>query len=97
MTENNRNDNIRLGIGLGAIYGSLFFLFLRNFEKWFCYLNNMESLFGDHRLAILILFTNMILFRWLVVDKKLIETGKGVFLVTFVAALSYIVKFKVKV
>lgn len=97
MTENSRNDSVRLGIGLGTITGSLFFLFLRNFEKWYCYVCSTQSLFDDHRLAILILFVNMILFRWLVVDKKLIETGKGVFLVTFVAAISYIIKFKVRV
>lgn len=97
MTENQKNDSIRLGIGLGVITGSLFFWFLRNFEKWICYINNLPSLFADHRLAILILFINMLLFRWLIVDKKLIETGKGVFLVTFVAAIGYVIRFKVKV
>jgi hypothetical protein len=97
MTENQKNDSIRLGIGLGVITGSLFFLFLRNFEKWICYIANFQSLFPDHRLALLILFINMLLFRWLIVDKKLIETGKGVFLITFVAAIGYIIKFKVRV
>lgn len=58
---------------------------------------NLSPFMIAPRIQLLMLFMNMLLFRWLMITKEQTEKGRGVLLITFVVTIAYVYSHKVKI
>lgn len=92
-----KKDSIFNGVLMGMLTFISTYSIVTGIEwlKW-KYLHLPSNLFAP-RLQLLMLFMNMLLFRWIMISKAQTEKGRGVLLITFITTIVYVYTHKVKI
>lgn len=88
-------DTVSSGILLSVLLITTTTLMLLGFENfWTEFLGYISFLNVNARIPLIVLALNVIVFRFLIVKWKMMETAKGVLLVIFLAVLVYMTNQK---
>lgn len=90
MPERILKDSVTIGLLIGMLSIALDYVLFLNLDKLYNHLTGNDYILNAPRLQLLILAVNIILFRFIVVKWKKIETGKGVLLAIIGVSLWYL-------
>lgn len=92
-----KKDNLTNGVIVGLwTLASTYYLIIS--AEWIKYkFLNIAPMMVAPRLQLLMLFLNMLLFRWITITKQQVEKGRGVLLITFIMTIAYVYTHKVKI
>jgi hypothetical protein len=95
MKLNFVKDTVSSGILLSVLLISTSTVLLLGFETfWTDFLRYTSFLNTNSRIPLIVLALNVIVFRFLIIKWKMMETAKGVLLVVFLATLLYMTNQK---
>jgi hypothetical protein len=88
-----KKDNMWLGIALGTVLPVVLYLIILLIMKLVGTTPAGDYVLKQSSMVLLALFSNMITFRYYMINLKYDKTGRGILLVTFVCAAIYFYMF----
>lgn len=92
-----KKDNILNGVLMGVMSFISTYYLISGADWLRTKLLNFSPILIAPKLQLLMVFMNMLLFRWLIITKQQMDKGRGVLLITFVVTLIYVYSHKVRI